>query len=242
MTYLPRVALLAFLCTCQRTHAIGARILYGDLDVYGQQATLLFTVLASPNKSTILYGALVRRLSYQVTSDRDINMTYPVFCMALFNLPNLLSLSLVMDEVYTSYLLNRLRSNEIIRHSSIFFSQLLSRLDNDTSTRKPSLQNLQSLSIHGDINLIQLAKYRNLASVEILRGIGNPGIATAVEALTLNHIPNHTLRSLFIVFTFDTSSETIAGLWMLGESLPGLEHFTLRAPVVNALVCLFPLF
>jgi len=242
MTYLPRVALLAFLGTCRRTHAIGAKILYRSPDVYGQQATLLFTVLASSNKSTITYGALVRRLSYHVTSDRDINMTYPIFCMALFNLPDLISLSLVIDEAYAGYLLHRLRSNDIIRHSSIFFSRLLSLLDKETPPKKPSLQNLQSLSFHGDINLIQLVKYRNLTSVEISRGIGNSGLATVIEALTLNQIPNDTLRSLSIVFAFETTSETIAGLWMLGESLPGLEYITLRAPVVNALVRLFLFF
>lgn len=225
---------------CRRTHAIAARVLYRKVAVSQGTTRHFFSAIIMPSISERLpYSSYIQTLTMSVTHECDIYLTYPVFCLALTQMVNLSSLTLVVPQIHAPFLIQHMRSTNIICSCSPFMESIYRRLKPSTSTyhAAPTLPQLSSLTIKGDIRLIQIAKFRGLSSVHIAQLLGTSALLQVLEALT-NDGPNTTLQHLAVIFAFHTTAEIQMALKAIDGALANLEILVFFVPNANTLVCI----
>lgn len=228
---------LQFVRVCKRIQAVVSRKIYRDPVVDDSNAKALFCVIASPARRLMEYGSLVRSLTLKIANDDSIYVVYPVFCLAAGYMDQLHSLTLSIPPNHTPFLHQRMRNTSIIRNATPFFSDISARLLPPMKPVQNSvLPAMEKLVICGAIQLLDIAKYRNLSCLEVIFPLRFPGLVQVLEALTGNYAPNTLIRRLVIVLDLEEKQHVTTSLSAISDALPFLECLIIFSSKINGAV------
>lgn len=208
LNQIPQHKLPRFLRVCKRFHAIGARIMYSNLRLWGRTARCCFAMLATPTELCMSYARLVRRLHFVAEQDRINFLTFPCFADALRQLVNLEFLSLYIHP-----------------QSSVMMMRCLIGAGLFLQATHPSLlPKLSAVRMKGSVALLEITRFRAVDDVFYGQPLSLLGL-DRVLAIIREHKEPSSIKCLSIKLVADTDMGLV--LRAVSSACPSLERLVI---------------